>query len=168
MGDRMEDDSMSPRTRKKQREKERRQILNSHYNTLLGLLKPRPNTRRMEKTTILEETITMMKALLDTNNVLQERNKEMEAQIHRLTGSSGSDSKHLESKAPGHPHPQGLRSAMPDQRGLSVSINAQRARPRDAQIGTDSPAEDLRQRLENVMVGAQMQIPKNNTTMFIN
>ena len=71
----------SPKTRKKMREKERRQILNSHYNTLLQLLKPRPNTRRMEKTSILEETITMMKALIRTNNMLQERNKEMETEV---------------------------------------------------------------------------------------
>mmetsp|Transcript_18365 Transcript_18365/g.37051 ORF Transcript_18365/g.37051 Transcript_18365/m.37051 type:complete len:659 (+) Transcript_18365:133-2109(+) len=168
MSTRMEDDSLSPRTRKKQREKERRQILNAHYNTLLGLLKPRPNTRRMEKTTILEETIAMIKNLMDTNAALQARNKELEMQLRGMR-----DGKLLEKKIQPQQAAMRMQGANPAA-GVPVTVSVTPAAvnvnqpriSRDARMGTESPSEDLRQRMENVMVGADLPLAKNTAALF--
>jgi len=168
-----DDDDMSPRTRKKNREKERRQLLNQHYDTLLNLLKPRShNARRPEKTTILEETIQMMRTLMRTNSVLEQRNKEMQTELANLKG---------EGKAGGAPQQQAheiKRSLSPtikemSERGIKIEpiagvkgetsaalkgagvVSGGQMELHDAAMGTESPSEGIRQRLENVTVEQQ-------------
>mmetsp|Transcript_20196 Transcript_20196/g.49529 ORF Transcript_20196/g.49529 Transcript_20196/m.49529 type:complete len:386 (+) Transcript_20196:96-1253(+) len=85
---------ISPRTRKKAREKERRNTLNQHYNTLLSYLKPGTN-RRMEKTAILEETIQMLKSLMQNHIQLVTRNRALQMELAHLKAVHGvSDSPH--------------------------------------------------------------------------
>lgn len=73
----------SPRTRKKQREKERRQILNNHYATLSRFIST-DGKRKMEKTVILGETIEFIKATLGANRRLGQENKELKEQVQQL------------------------------------------------------------------------------------
>lgn len=157
-----EDESQSPRTRKKMREKERRQMLNAHYNTLLRLLRPAPK-RRMEKTTILEETIKLMQTLMETNSMLSKRNKAMEGEISLLRGDGGGGTSTSGGKAaaPSETKPMVVASNG-EAKGASGGGDGMRepgspqvmvSPPPDRVIGgTVSPQENVRQRLENVSV----------------
>jgi len=127
----MNDEELSPRTRKKMREKERRQILNNHYNTLLHMLKPQPTNRRMEKTIILEETIAMMKNLIQTNTILTQRNESMKSQIQQLHKELG---------------PADSRREQKDVKNVPVESEMM-----GVETGQDlSPSERLRRKMQDV------------------
>jgi len=159
------------------REKERRQILNDHYNTLLQMLKPRPNTRRMEKTSILEETITMMNTLIRTNRMLEERNKEMENEIRMLRKekkqqcSEGKEGGGGQAKTPdvnfnavsaaaaraGTMEEAAAGAGSAAEAGSSCTIPQRTFNGRSVNIrlpGTETPpSEHLRRRFEDIVVG---------------
>mmetsp|Transcript_18572 Transcript_18572/g.25838 ORF Transcript_18572/g.25838 Transcript_18572/m.25838 type:complete len:684 (-) Transcript_18572:561-2612(-) len=151
----MKEDDLSPRTRKKMREKERRQILNAHYNTLLQLLKPRPNTKRMEKTTILEETIQMMQTLIRTNNVLQSRNKEMENEIRRLQGELKNKDSKIGSSSMSTEHKRVLSPSKEAATKVKLETDMLDFNTKERGMdtgGEDSPSGELRRRLQDVTV----------------
>ncbi|GAB5358244.1 hypothetical protein AAMO2058_000441300 [Amorphochlora amoebiformis] len=163
------EDELSPRTRKKMREKERRQILNAHYNTLLHMLKPQPTNRRMEKTIILEETIEMMRTLIRTNNVLKERNEKMKSEIQKLkefkSGTAPSSVGMSNRKPPMRPGPIEIdpKASKVKREPMQMSGNG----TKKLGAGTESPSEGLRRSMEAVTMSQQamgqaQMFPKDN------